>query len=94
MPHDLTYGNHNINHSTKTVLSVRNLKTVRKTHLILEYPQVYSKSRRGTKIILFKREHHKYGSYFFRFRRKVNETSVMTFSSFKGPIQSQIDEKK
>lgn len=27
------------------------------------------------------------------FRRKVNETSVMTFSSFKGPIQSQIGEK-
>lgn len=28
------------------------------------------------------------------FRSKVNETSVMTFSSFKGPIQSQIGEKK
>lgn len=27
------------------------------------------------------------------FKRKVNETSVMTFSSFKGPIQSQIGEK-
>lgn len=27
------------------------------------------------------------------FKKKVNETSVMTFSSFKGPIQSQIGEK-
>lgn len=28
------------------------------------------------------------------FRRKVNDTSVMTFTSFKGPIQSNIGEKK
>lgn len=33
MPHDLTYGNHQFNHFTRTVLSVRNLKTVLKDPL-------------------------------------------------------------
>lgn len=56
----------------------------RQSHLKVVWKQKSNYSR-GSIINMFRT------SSFFK--RKVNETSVMTFSSFKGPIQSQIGEK-